>query len=515
MLLSGPEAWDKLQDHIRSYYRMFSAAYSGNSNDLRLTARMKSFWRRPSKQKIHVPIAADIAATSSDLLFGEELQIAAVDNDDERPVEKVQHRLEEIERINNFHALLCEAAESCSALGDVYLKIMWDRDRMACPGIKVVQGDNGYPEYRLGILRAIHIFTIIRDSPDEKSVYRTHEIYEPGRIVTELYQGTSDSLGLRLDDSLLEEIGIEPESIVEGDLMLAAHIPNIRPNRMFRSSYMGRSDFDNLRDLMDALDEAYSSWVRDIRLGKARLIVPAEYLRRSGEELFAGSSKTAPTFEFDEDVETLVAIDADTDKSGSFITPSQFAIRAEEHAKTCQDIITKIVTGAGYSPQTFGINIVGMAQSGTALRIREKKSYSTTSKKQAYWQDPLETLMTALVHLDAKLYPQKGSTDKCHVHIHFPYLFASDIPTMASSLQLLDAAKAASTETKVRMLHPDWTADKVVEEVDRIRIETGMDKSRLDVVMQKVQMQTMGIDPDSGDFSPSKESKSTGGENKL
>ena len=469
--LNGPAAWELLQSHNRQYYQMFSAAYSGNPRDLRMTARPKSFWRRPSKQKVHVPIAADIAATSSDLLFGEEPQISAVDAQ-EMPMEQVQRRFESISRATNLHALLCEAAESCSALGDVYLKIMWDIHHAGFPQIRVVQGDSAYPEYRMGRLQAIHVFTEI-ETGSQSSVLRTHEVYEPGAILTGLYRGSADSLGLRMEDEQLLEMGIEPACPVPSGLMLAAHIPNIRPNRMFRGSYMGRSDFDNLRDLMDALDEAYSSWIRDIRLGKARLLVPAEYLRRTGEDLFGGG-RSVPTFEFDEDVETLVALDVDTDRGGNTITPSQFAIRADDHAKTCQDIVTKIVSGAGYAPQTFGINIEGMAQSGTALRIREKKSYSTTGKKQAYWQDSLEMLLTALMHLDAALYPDAGSDPGVHMHVRFPTIFTSDLPTMASSLSMLTGAQAMSTEVKVQMLHPDWTQDQVLCEVQRIQREYGL-----------------------------------------
>jgi hypothetical protein len=37
---------------------------------------------------------------------------------------------------------------------------------------------------------------------------------------------------------------------------------------------LGRSDFSGLEISLDTLDEAHASWMRDIRLGKARLIVP-------------------------------------------------------------------------------------------------------------------------------------------------------------------------------------------------------------------------------------------------
>ena len=186
-----------------------------------------------------------------------------------------------------------------------------------------------------------------------------------------------------------------------------------------------------------------------------------------------------PTFEFDEDVETLVALDTQSgslggDGESNKITPSQFSIRADEHQKTCVALVREIVTGAGYSPQTFGIDIEGMAQSGTALRIREKKSYSTCAKKQTYWQDTLEGLLTAMLHLDARLYPKKGSSQEIHVHVRFPGIFASDMATTSSTIEMINRAQSASVQTKVRMLHPDWDETQVAAEVKLIYEENGI-----------------------------------------
>lgn len=479
-LLTPKEAWDHLVEHCKAYYLAYDAAYCGKRDKLRDTAEYRSFWARKSNQKIHVPIAADIAATSSDLLFGEEPKLTCVDeneNADSEAAKKAQKRLEEILRKNGFHALLNEAAESCSALGDVHIKVGWDKeDSKNCPTIQVGQADASWPEYRFGKLIAIHFFSSLRviksPSSTKATVFRAYELYEPGRITTKLYKGTEDDLGTEMDGAVLGEMGIESTVTLDANEIAAVHIPNIRPNRMYRGSMMGRSDFDGLRGLMDALDEAYSSWMRDIRLAKARLIVPAEYLRRKPEDLFPDDKKAPPTFEFDEDVETLCALDSDPEKIGqNAITPSQFAIRADEHEKTCTDLITQIVTKAGYAPQTFGLNIEGLAQSGTALNIREKKSLKTCGKKQAYWHDALEGLLTTLMHIDAEQFPECGSSSKVHVHVRFADAFANDMNTLAAAVELLHRAQAASSTVKISMLHPDWSEKEVDAEVERVREE--------------------------------------------
>jgi A118 family predicted phage portal protein len=220
---------------------------------------------------------------------------------------------------------------------------------------------------------------------------------------------------------------------------------------------------------MDELDETYTSWMRDVRLAKARTIIPADYLKRSSAEMIPGAGKQL-AWDFDSDVETFVALDMH-DENGNIpsITMQQFEIRSQEHMATCNELLTKIVSIAGYAPQTFGMDIVGMAQSGTALHIREKKSYDTRGKKETYWKSTLQDIMTAMIHLDNALWPDKGSDADDQVKVRFADSFANDISTMANAVSLLNAANAASTEVKVRMLHPDWTQKQVADEVERLK----------------------------------------------
>ena len=51
---------------------------------------------------------------------------------------------------------------------------------------------------------------------------------------------------------------------------------------------------------------------------------------------------------------------------------------------------------------------------------------------------------------------------------------ASDISTMSAAVKMIHDAQAASIDTKVAMLHPDWTKKQISEEVHRIMDEQGM-----------------------------------------
>src|SRR5205085_1548181 len=77
----------------------------------------------------------------------------------------------------------------------------------------------------------------------------------------------------------LEDGNRKPTGI---DKLTASYVPNMRPNRRYRGLDLGRSDYQGVEDLLDALDETWTSWMRDLRLGRGRLVVPEAYLQSLG-----------------------------------------------------------------------------------------------------------------------------------------------------------------------------------------------------------------------------------------
>lgn len=496
--MTPQEAWKNRVQYRHDYYRQNIAVYSGDRAELNATSEPGMFWRRDNKCKIHMPVAADIAATSANLLFAEEPNFTCVDLETEDNESPQQKRLDELIAQNNIHGKLNEAAESCAALGDVYLKLNWWKDEIDHPILSVVPGDSAWPEFLFGVLKGIHFFSVVSKDDKTDVVIRVYERYEPGKITMAMFKGSSEMLGDDMGNKALKDYGFEREIIPPVKDMLAVHIPNMKPNRKYRDSNMGRSDFEGLRSLMDELDEAYSSWMRDVRLGKARTIVPAEYLKRKPQEMLEGLAQSA-SWEFDPDIEAYVAIDM-SDANGNVpgITMQQYAIRSSEHAATCSELFIKIVSCAGYAPQSFGMDISGMAQSGTALHIREKKSYDTRGKKQTYWKSPLEAIMTAMIHLDNALFPDAGSDADDKVKVMFADSAANDISTMASAVQMLNAGESASLETRVKMLHPDWTQKQVNEEIARINGDADNAESRA-LALKKAQENASTAPSDTGE----------------
>lgn len=436
-------------------------------------APRQRFWAKQTfderRTMIHVPIASDIASTSADLLFSESPKIRIPEAHEETADSDAitaQERLDELIAIGDIQNKLLESAETCSALGGVFLKVNWDADIASHPVLSIAQPDSALPEFQWGMLKAVTFWKVVREETTKRgeTVWRLLERHEKGRIEYGLYKGDEDNLGMRVSlTNLPETASLEDEVMTGIDDILVRYIANMRPNRKWRGSPYGQSDYAGLEGLMDALDETMSSWMRDIRLGQGRIIVPESFMQKMPSGDFA--------FDVDREVYTTFDIDPLTQKEVG-ITMNQFAIRTAEHQQTALELINRIISSAGYSPQTFGLSIAGSAESGTALNIRERKSFITKAKKERYWKPAIEDILYLMMSVDAIHFGSRVTPYR--PVIEFQDSLTNDISQVATSVDTLARAMSLSLETKVRMIHPDWDDMQVEAEVMKIKEENGM-----------------------------------------
>lgn len=458
-----PEEWQPVYER----YLEWSAWYSGDplqisdalASKVNIPTRQGQFWAQEIKNErrimLHVPIAGELSTTSSNFLFSEmpTVTLPGVKIDDPK-VKKMRQLLDR----NGFYNSILEAAEIASAMGGIFLKINWDKKLFPYPVLNIAQPDNALPEFKFGILTAVTFWKAISD--DIKTIYRLLERHERGKIYTKLFQGSANTLGKEVPLDTFEETRDylpEKNTPIKEDIMVR-YIPNMKPNKIFRGSALGQSDFGGAEGLMDSLDETYTCWIRDIRLGKGRIIAPQQYLR----DIQTGN----PRFDFEEEVFEELDYDPNDLQGAGSIKNVQFEIRHEAFQKTCLDLIARIISNAGYAPQSFGLGI-GMAanESGYALNIKEKKSIITSAKKARYWKTALEDLLQMMLTIETG-----GDHERPCIEIND--CVTSDLSTIASTLNMLNAAVAVSIYTKVKMVNRDWTEEQIQEEVNRILEES-------------------------------------------
>jgi A118 family predicted phage portal protein len=416
------------------------------------------------RTKLHVPLASDIAATSATLVFPEPITITTDDD-------TTNKRLEELAEYG-LHSTLIEGAELCGGLGGVYPRVCWDPEVADGPWLSMVHADAAVPEYSWGgRLTAVTFWEILAD--DGQKVIRHLERHEKGAILHGLYEGDRDTLGHMIPLTEAPEtadlaVQVNEMGAIETGIKLlkASYVPNMRPNRIWRNTpaaaHLGRSDLQGIESVLDALDEVYSSWRRDIRIGVGRIFVPDTYLESQGR------GKGAL---FDIDLEVLRGLNVMEEGQASMqLHAAQFEIRFEAHQRTAQDLMNHAVRGAGYSAQTFGEQ-GEVAMTATEAQVRKNRSDTTKGRKIAYWDMGLGDALHALLAIDKAKFNSRVTVAR--PRLEWPDGTVPDPKTLAETLNMLRQAQAASTQVLVAMLHPDWEDTEVQEEADRIQKEVG------------------------------------------
>lgn len=480
------EAWylgdvDKLtkvyakSDRQRPSHRVNGQEYTGGL----VGAMSRFFWGRPvpagqARTRLHIPAAADLATLSSDLMFSEppEVTIAGLS-------EISQARLDLIANSDEAHAMYNEMGELKAALGATVITSEWDLEIadhvwLASYGVDVV-----IPEFRRKKLVAATMWT---EYIDGNVHWRHLERHEVGRIEHALFKGTADKLGQRVplqdrpETKYLAGLVNAESSILTGiDRLTVSYNLNM-PTMAWRKhgelAAAGRSDFAQLHSLFDALDETWSSWMRDLKQGAGKVLVPDGALQ-SGPVGTGGY--------FDAGQEIFAGLNAPGDPNKLVFDKVQFNIRVEEHERTAYAIYREILRKAGYSPSAWGDYGKGGAITATEIDDRSKGSERTRDKKALYDKRAIGEQASVALELDGILFPGKGGGrfDEPTV-VSFPQVSQEDPEKTARTVQLLDAARAISTEQKVRRANPEWEDDAITKEVRKILAEGVPDPGSFD-----------------------------------
>jgi hypothetical protein len=316
-------------------------------------------------------------------------------------------------------------------------------------------------------------------------------------VLNAVYVGNTGSLGTEVALGSHESTrNLEPRVELPFKELDVQYIPNIRPNRLWRATGHGVADIQGSETLLDAIDETFASWMRDIRLAKARIIVPRDYLRPDEDNV--------PTFDVDQEIYTTMEMEPSMNADARAMMAHQFAIRYLEHRSTAREMIERVVSNAGYSPATMGqaTDSAGQSRTGAALRVSEHKTVLTQRRKAAHWKAALEMHCRHLLLIDKEEF---GGDVLLAEEDLWPTVEMSDSIIdqpleLAQTALAMKSAESASTETRVKILHPDWSDSEVASEVARI----------LDEVALSVQQSSFGGGAPDAFGDPEKDSKATG-----
>ena len=499
---SGAEWPPKELTPILTKYREYDSWSSNNLSALAeiygkgsakqgVLARLRTWFvgakatEQADNNSLHVSLAQEITRTSANLLYSEPAVATVTPATDGAKVDTVQARLDTIAG-PDFEQTIIAGAEVSAGLGGIFLRTTWDTSVRDHVFISKVDPDMAHPEFRWGQLVAVTFWRTVKT--ENSTIWRhleRHEVNDQGVgvIVHGLYMGTADNLGTAkpFDEHESTAWLTKPgtvETLTDGNTvstltqgLAAVYAPNILPSSLWRhdplGANLGRSDLEGIEQQLDALDELYSSWLRDIRIGKGRLIVGESMLRDLGAGMGAG---------FDLDQSIFTPVKAAPSSAGSekmALEQVQFQIRTDDFLQAIDHFRRIILAAAGYSPSTFGLTDDGGAMTATEVAARQQLSFTTRKRKILGLKPALETILAKALAVDAVIFPGKGA-EPLPVTMEWPDGVSDDPKAVAETNQLDYNSQTSSIMERVRKRNPDWDQPAVDEEVARIKDEFGI-----------------------------------------
>ena len=324
--------------------------------------------------------------------------------------------VQEVLRKNNFNRTMRDAVEKAAALGGEAMKcwrsVRYDADGNEIPGSERI---------RLGFAMADQFVPTGWDVADvDAGVFVTRQA-RGGWYYTLLewheWDGTTYVIRNELYRSEIKRGGVgEDQDILGMKYPLAALYPHLdeetriqvekslftyfrtpTANNIDDNSPLGVSIYANAMETLHAIDIVFDSFVREFRLGKKRIIVPARMIRQVTDPLTGRQLRY-----FDATDETYEALSTD-DPDSLKIQDNSVTLRVEEHVAALNAFLNIFCLQVGLSAGTFSFDAAEGLKTATEVVSENSKTYKTVKNYQNQIAPAIEHLVRAIIDV-ASLY---------------------------------------------------------------------------------------------------------------
>jgi len=354
-----------------------------------------------------------VCSEMAGLVWGEECSINVsmrnrkTDTETEDPLNAVVQR---VLKENAFHQKMQEHIEEGLALGGGALKtwaeIRRDMDGNQIDAAKLMIGYAMADQFvplawdNAKVKEGVFISRIAKDGWyytrlewhrwNGQTYVITNELYRSEITKGEVNAESQDILGVRYP---LNEIypELEPETVVPVGESLFTYWRTPIANNLDDNSPLGMSMYGNALETLHALDICYDSFVREFRLGKKRIIVPASAVR------VVVNPETGETLRyFDANDETYEALSSDTPNDLK-ITDNSVTLRVEEHVSAINAFLSILCMQVGFSAGTFTFDQHTGLKTATEVVSENSKTYKTIKTIQNQLRPAIEHLVRNII----------------------------------------------------------------------------------------------------------------------
>lgn len=461
------------------------------------------FWTRAplSYRMIHSGLPGLICSKMPRILFGNGIAPTVSVYKDSGEVDKnktkaaTDYTLQLIDKVK-LRDVLTECATNESWGGHSFVKFSFDTDLSNFPIIEAADIMSTEVVKERNETVAIIFKTWYEDKKkgNQQRKYRLDEIYTTDAtgdavIRYELYElTTGEEKRVPLNSipetqKIVEAVNGDDEVVFTGlKGMLAFEKPNKLPSLEFPHSNYGASDFEGATDSFDAVDEAYSTIINEIRDNRTFRYFASHNFRRdkdTGEILTPddGFTKNFVLTEGDIDQEQGVNKNRIVD---------QIPDKTEEHKAKYLTAVTVALNKAGLSPYSIGITgLESINQSAESQQERNKVTLETRKAKLELWTPYLSKVLSQLLAFNTYLLNTVGVKQDdmplpdmditlSTVTIDFGEYLQDTDKDLVDIWGLAKSQGISSTQNAVRELHKSWSEKQILDETNVILFENGM-----------------------------------------
>ena len=265
------------------------------------------------------------------------------------------------------------------AMADQFIPISWDNAKVT-EGVFVSRiAKGGYYYTRLEWHRWNGLTYVI-----------TNELYRAEMQKGKNPEQSQDILGVRYPLSEIYPY-LEEETIIPVEESLFTYWRTPIANNLDDNSPLGMSVYGNALETLHALDICYDSFVREFRLGKKRIIVPARAVRSVVDPT---TGKVVRYFDANDETYEALASDSPEDLK---ISDNSVELRVDEHVSAINAFLSILCMQVGFSAGTFTFDQHTGLKTATEVVSENSKTYKTIKTIQNQLKPAIEHLVRNII----------------------------------------------------------------------------------------------------------------------
>ena len=365
---------------------------------------------RAKRKMFYLNLSKAVCAELAGMVWTDQADVSVSTNGfepGEDQVDPLQQFVENVLHKNNFGVKMLESIEQAAALGGCALKVWRD--------VKHDDDGNEIPgtdEIRIGYCMADQFIPTAWDNASiSEACFITRQAKggyyftrlewhkwtgETYFITNELYRSDmyrmgsnepQDILGVRVPLATIYPLLNEETEINGIEASLFSYFRTPVANNVDDNSPLGVSIYSNAMETLHALDICFDSFVREFRLGKKRIIVPARMIKTVIDPQTGEMRRF-----FDATDETYEALSTD-DPDSLKIQDNSVELRVDEHVAAMNAFLNIFCLQVGLSAGTFSFDVKSGLKTATEVVSENSKTYKTVKN----FQNMIKPAITRLV----------------------------------------------------------------------------------------------------------------------